>query len=73
MAVRCYQLQHAQQSEKCVVTRLFKTLGILTYFIGIHIQCSRLNIENLNQQTAQSIMNNHLPFMLSLLHVSAST
>jgi hypothetical protein len=52
---------NAQAEEECEV------------FNAAHIPCNRQNIQNLIQQFAQSVINNHLSFMMSLLHVSAST
>jgi hypothetical protein len=55
----------------CIIILHFWILLIILNVI--HIACSRLVIQYLIQQTAQSIVNNHSSFVMCLLHVSKST
>jgi hypothetical protein len=76
---RTQELQPASSSQSStlqqIVTNLREqrnTIDVRYTFILIHIPCHRLIMVYLNQQTEQSITNNHLSLML-LLRVSIST
>jgi hypothetical protein len=60
----------ANQTIRAVLYPLTFPLQLFSCCV-IHILCHRLIVQHLIQQTAQSVINNHLSLM-SLLHVSTS-